>query len=680
MNLVINILDATNIERNLYLTIQLAEMKIPMIVVVNMLDIAEGRNIHINLEELSRLLGCPVLGMSAIKKSSTDTVKKEIAESINGENIPTIEPTYPLHINEWLDGNVMDYAKTAAAMRVPARWIALRVLEKTDLVIHNAIANKEIDEKKLKESLNLPGMDSIPEIVIAESRYHVAQNIADIVKKSPEQRATVSEMVDRVILNRVLGIPVFLLMMYAVFWLTLSVGGAFIDFFDILFGAIFVDGLGLALSAVNTPQWLITLLADGIGAGIQTVSTFVPIVFMMFICLSILEDSGYMSRAAFVMDRFMRTIGLPGKSFVPMLVGFGCTVPAVMSTRMLDSTRDRILTVFMTPFMSCGARLPVYALFGSVFFGKNAGIMVFSLYIAGGLLAILTGLLMKKTLLKGEPSYFIMELPPYHTPNPRSILRAAWGRLKTFVVRAGKIIVIAAALLGFLNSLGTDGSFGNEDAENSVLSVIGTTMTPIFTPMGVESDNWPATVALFSGLFAKEAVIGTLNSLYSQMDAEAVVIDDGEPFNLGNAVKEAFATIPANLFGGEVEEETADVSLAVSMQRYFDMGLVQVYAYLIFILLYVPCLAAVGAITREIGGRMTIILAAYTTILGWVASTLVFQIGSERNPIWIAVAIILLLAMIVGLRLLGKMRDKNGDSTPISFSGCSGCSGRGSCH
>lgn len=258
-----------------------------------------------------------------------------------------------------------------------------------------------------------------------------------------------------------------------------------------------------------------------------------------------------MAQAAFVMDRFLRWIGLPGKSFVPMLVGFGCSVPAVMATRTLENKRDRYLTIFMTPFMSCGARLPVYALFGAAFFGAGASSMVFSIYLAGILLAILTGLLLKNTLFKGETSHFIMELPPYHAPRFKNIMAYTWSRLKVFMFRT-KVIIVVVVILAFLNSMGTDGSFGNEDSPNSVLSQIGKSITPVFEPMGVERGNWLATVGLFTGIFAKEAVVGTLNSLYSQID-HAVEAADGEAeteqFEFWPGIREAFASIPEALSG-----------------------------------------------------------------------------------------------------------------------------------
>ena len=688
--LIINIIDATNLERNLYLTVQLLEMKLPVVVVLNMLDIAEGRDIKIDQKKLSAVLACPVYGISAIKKGDTETIKEVLGEEVKKIQKSSIHVLYPNDVTEWLDGNEKYFSKTAKAMNVPERWVALRILEKTDIIIEKAKKYEEIDDNDIEESLKFLWVGSASDLAIADSRYRHISGIIDEATKAKEAKKTLTDKIDKIILNRILGIPIFLLAMYMVFWVTLSIGGAFIDFFDIAFGAIFVDFLGGVLSMIGSPEWLTTLLASGIGAGIQTVSTFVPIVFTMFICISIMEDSGYMARAAFVMDRLMKAIGLPGKSFVPMLVGFGCTVPAIMATRTLESTRDRILTVFMTPFMSCGARLPVYALFGAAFFGVKSGLMVFSIYMAGGLLAIVTGLIMKNTLFKGEPSYFIMELPPYHAPRPFSVLRHSWYRLKTFIIRAGKVVVISVALLGFFNSMGTDGSFGNEDAEDSVLAAVGKSITPVFKPMGLDEDNWPATVALFTGLFAKEAVVGTLNSLYSQTDAqtwgaaeetedEAVEAEElGLVVGLGAGISEAFATIPDNLLGvmgglldpfgiGILEEDEdtiaeevgADTSVFTSMRTHFTEGPFQVYAYLLFILLYVPCMAAMGAVAREIGGKMALVLAAYLTLLAWIVSTLVYQIGVGHNPLWISIALVLFVSIIVIFKMFGKSIQKS---------------------
>ncbi len=402
-------------------------------------------------------------------------------------------------------------------------------------------------------------------------------------------------------------------------------------------------------------------------------ATFIPIIFMMFFVLSLLEDSGYMARAAFVMDRFMRLIGLPGKAFVPLLIGFGCMVPAIMSTRTLENKKDRILTVLIAPFMSCGAHFPVYALFAAVFFPFAAQNVVFSIYMVGIILAILTGLLLKNTLLKGEPTPFVMELPPYHSPLLRHIMYHSWNRLKMFLFRAGRILVPIVVVLAFLNSVGTDGSFGNEDSEKSVLSRIGKSITPVFQPIGITENNWPASVALFTGLFAKEAVVGTLNALYSQIDMAEEAAE--EEFDFVGGIIEALTSIPAAFadigetfsspLGARVGEEISDEEAAeeeleiefgvfASMRKRFEGGGAQAYAYLLFILIYVPCVVAIAATAREIGGRLTIFSIFYLTTLGWIVSTLFYQLTVGFQAVWIITPIALLIALIAGLKIVGK--------------------------
>jgi ferrous iron transport protein B len=316
------------------------------------------------------------------------------------------------------------------------------------------------------------------------------------------------------------------------FMFTINIGSAFVDFFDQSIGALFVDGLSKVLLQLDLPQWFIVLVTQGVGGGIQVIATFIPIIGFLFMFLSALEDSGYMARAAFVMDRFMRMIGLPGKSFVPMIVGFGCNVPAIMATRTLENQRDRILTNLMNPFMSCGARLPVYALFAAAFFPVGGQNLVFGLYLLGIAIAVLTGLIMRHTLFKGESAPFIMELPAYHLPTARGVFIRTWDRLKSFLFNAGKVIIPMVLVLNFLNAMGTDGSFGQENSNKSVLSEIGRGLTPAFKPMGIEKDNWPATVGIFTGILAKEAVVGTLDALYSQLSTTTENATEKMPFNL----------------------------------------------------------------------------------------------------------------------------------------------------
>jgi ferrous iron transport protein B len=678
--LVVNILDATNLERNLYLTLQLLEMGAPALAVVNMMDLAAAKDIRVDPGQLGEKLGIPVLGISATKNREVQLVKEAIARVWQDKPDFRFRIDYPAEIEALVNRWTPVLGKVARDLGANERWIALKILEQDPWVTEKVIQSGVLSESDIKTAISRLERDlnDTSDVLIADARYSFIQALTGLAIRRGACRKSASDRIDGIVLHRFLGIPIFLGIMYLIFWTTMNIGGAFIDFFDILFGTVFVDGFGHLLAGIGTPEWLISILAGGVGAGIQTLATFIPIIFMMFLMLSLLEDSGYMARAAFVMDRFMRWIGLPGKSFVPMLVGFGCTVPAVMATRTLEHKRDRYLTIFMTPLMSCGARLPVYALFGAAFFRAGAGNMVFSIYLAGIILAILTGLLLKHTLFKGEASHFVMELPPYHAPRFGNIVAYTWNRLKVFMFRT-KVIIVVVAILSFLNSLGTDGTFGNEDSTNSVLSQIGKGITPIFEPMGVEKENWPATVGIFTGIFAKEAVVGTLNSLYTQIDYVAVPEADGGDteaetgFDFWAGVKEAAVSVPEALSGvwdglkdplglgvvgpdqsAVAEEVGADEQVYTALQRYFKRGPLQAYAYLLFILIYFPCVAALGVILREMGKGYAWLAMGYLTLLAWIVATLFYQITIGRQMLWIFIPLIL-LAGIVGLfRRLGS--------------------------
>ena len=520
-------------------------------------------------------------------------------------------------------------------------------------------------------------LGTTPDVLIADARYDkIAEIHAGIVKQVGHARTEVGRTLDRFALNRWLGIPIFLGAMYLLFWFTQVVGGCFIDFFDGLGDALFVTGLGNVLALCHAPEWLITLLADGLGTGVQTVMTFIPPVFFIFLGLSLLEDSGYMARAAYVMDRFMRLLGLPGSAFVPMLVGFGCTVPAIMATRTLSNRRDRLLTIFMTPFMSCGARLPVYALFGAAFFGAASGAMVFAIYLCGIVLAVLTGLLLKWTLFVGDPAPFVMELPLYHIPRAGTVLKQAWERLARFLFRAGKVLVVMVLFLSICDKITFKSPFAeapaptveaaeaeSEAEEISAIEFVGRAISPVFAPMGVERSNWQGSVALIVGLFAKEQVVSSLNSLYAiskevedeEADRVASWAEARESFKEG--VGEAIATVPAalkGLFVDEGEEEEENAGLMEVLRRKFDRDPNRAFAYLLFVLLYVPCLAAIATIIREIGVAFSSILFGYLTLLGWCVATLYFQVTTGHSLLWIAVACAFLAATAAFFYGLGR--------------------------
>jgi ferrous iron transport protein B len=683
-DLIVNIVDASNLERNLYLTTHLLEMKVPVVIALNMMDIAKQNQLKIDVKELEKSLGCKVVPMVASKKEGIDELRRAINEVGRDKEISSARVTYPAEIEEAINKLMPAAEKAASGKDLDERWLAVKLLEEDEMAreMVGSGADPVLEEARSRIKANL---GDEPDIMIADSRYGFINGICrSAVSKTTEIRRTLSDAIDQVVLNRALGIPIFLGAMYLVFMVTINVGGCFIDFFDIFVGTIFVDGFAELLQAMNSPAWLTTLLANGLGGGIQTVATFIPPIGFMFLCLSILEDSGYMARAAFVMDRFMRYIGLPGKSFVPMLVGFGCNVPAIMATRTLDSERDRTLTIMMNPFMSCGARLPVYALFAAAFFPRSGGTLVFGLYLIGIALAVMTGLILKTTVLKGETSHFIMELPPYHLPTVRGVLIHAYDRLKAFMYRAGKIILAIVIVLSFLNAIGTDGTFGHEDSDTSVLAAVGRGITPIFKPMGLKDENWPATVGIFTGIFAKEAVVGTLDALYGAMGEAAEEGGEEDGFSFWGGIKEAFASIPAAFaeLGGTVadplgvggatgdvtdleaaaEEQEVGKSTFGAMVTSFD-GKIGAFAYLLFVLIYFPCVAAIAAVYRETNMRWTVFAGTYLTLLAWVVATLFYQLATfGRHPgtslLWVAILGAVFAAFLYGMRKAAGMIPK----------------------
>ncbi len=675
-DLVVDVVDASNLERNLYLTTQLIEMGVPVLVVLTMMDIAAENRISIDVDHLAGHLGLPVTAVDSTRAGADSTIRSAMAEALRDAGVSPFSVTYPNEIEEALAVLTPGIGGLAKDMNVTVRYAALKLLEGDPAFVLHAKSRGAVTGERLEALTGrIKGiLKEEADVSIADARYGFIHGIVKDVVRKTGSRVSLTEKIDRIALHRVVGIPIFLFAMYLVFWSTMNVGGAFIDFFDILFGTIFVDGLSALLGAAGAPSWLVAAAAGGLGAGVQTVATFIPVIFTLFLALSILEDSGYMARAAFVMDRFLRFLGLPGKAFVPLIVGFGCTVPAILGTRTLENRRDRVMTIFMSPFMSCGARLPVYALFAAAFFPKSAGFAVFSLYLVGILFSILTGLLFRLTVFKGEPSHFIMELPPYHRPRLRHIMIHTWLRLKIFVLRASRVIIGMVLVLGLLNSMGIgrDGvSFGNENTGRSLLARIGKAITPVFGPLGVREENWPATVGIFTGLFAKEAVVGTLNSLYGQDAAVRESADGAEikpgtkGFDLAGGIGDALATIPKNLSGlgaafidplgfdvvsgdegATAEKVSADVSVFRRLRDSFTPR--GAYAYLLFILMYFPCVAAQGAAMREMGRSLGILLAAYLTVFAWVASVLFYQISEGGNAVWIAVSLAAAALMTLG--------------------------------
>ena len=611
IDLIVNIIDASNLERNLVLTEQLIEMNIPMVVVLNMQDVAIAQGVDVDTGRLERRLGIPIVNTIASSRQGMEHLMKHLGQQI-------------------------DPAKAVLAQR------------------DNTV--NELEETSEKLLWRYKQVETLTDGIISRHRLE-----------------PITERIDKWVLNTWLGLPIFLLAMYLLFTFAINLGAVFIDFFDILFAAIFVDGARVLLTSIGSPEIITTLLADGLGGGITLVATFIPVIGFLYLGLALMEDSGYIARAAFVVDRVMAKIGLPGNAFVPLIVGFGCNVPAVMATRSLPNHSERLMTITMAPFMSCGARLTVYALFAAAFFPHSGQNIVFLLYLLGIFLAVITGLIFKKQLFNNDYTPSFQEMPAYHRPLVRNISIMTWYRLRGFLLRAGKTIIVVVMVLSMLNSIGSDGSFGNEDSDKSVLSKIGMSITPVFGPIGVSEDNWPATVGLFTGMFAKEAVVGTLDALYT----ETASGEDVE-YNLGASVTEAFASIgtglvdltsaltdPLGIDIGDVsnlqqaaEDQDVEVSTISVMVAQFG-GQLPAFTYLVFILLYAPCVAVVGAIVKESDGYWAALVFAWTTAMAYyVASTIYLMATIAQQPVFNSIFILcstfIMILFISQLSRLGK--------------------------
>ncbi|MEI7377538.1 Fe(2+) transporter permease subunit FeoB [Dickeya chrysanthemi] len=665
-NLVLNIVDASNLERNLYLTAQLLDMQVPMVVAVNMMDIATARKLDIDIAGLQQRLGCPVIPITASQKHGIGMLHEVCQAALATPVIPPVSIPYDAPLNQAAQA-IAAQLQGLPAIRNPY-WLVIQLLE-GDVTVRDRVPADALAFADAQVARLVAEYEDELDIFLADARYQFVGAVArEVITRRGEASATLTDKIDRIVLHRFFGIPIFLLVMYLMFVFTINIGSAFIDFFDKLFSTLLVDGFGELLLALNTPEWLKTLLADGVGGGIQTVSTFIPVIGCLYLFLSWLEDSGYMARAAFVMDRFMRSIGLPGKAFVPLIVGFGCNVPAVMATRTMERHSDRVVTVMMAPFMSCGARLPVYVLFASALFVEGGQNLVFGLYLVGIAAAIATGFLLKNTALKGDASAFVMEIPPYHLPSLRSVLIRTWERLKGFLLRAGRLIVVVVTVLGFLNSMGTDGSFGNQNTQKSVLSAVGQAIVPVFKPMGIREENWPAAVGIFTGIFAKEAVVGTLDSLYGAMAAsqDGGSKAEAKTFSLSGGIHDALATIPENLgklgdavlnpLGinvGDLSDTTTiakdnkfSVTSLTVITQLFD-GRLGAFSYLLMVLLYIPCVASVSAIWREVGTAWTLFCAGWTIQVGYSTAVVVYQIGRfGQHPLYSLCSLLGVAAML----------------------------------
>ena len=584
---IINIVDATNIERNLYLTLQLLELKIPTVIALNMMDEVRENGGSVNIPEFSRLMGVPVVPISAAKNEGIAELVDKAVEIARGRVLPKVIDFCdegPIHrCIHSLSHVVEDHAEKNG---IPPRFAAVKLIEDDREVISALgldeneleLAEHDIIQMETEEDLDRNA-------AMATMRYDFIEKVCRAtVKKPHESKERLRSLkIDKIVTNKYLALPVFFGVMFLIFWLTFGVIGSFLS--DLMaLGIDFVTELAdSALTAYGINPVVQSLVIDGVFDGVGSVLSFLPLIVVLFFFLSILEDTGYMARVAFVMDKLLRKIGLSGRSFVPMLIGFGCTVPAIMATRTLSSERDRRMTILLTPFMSCSAKIPIYAVFSAAFFPEHAALAMISLYAGGIVLAVLLALVLKKTAFRGKPVPFVMELPNYRFPTAKSVGLLLWEKTKDFITKAFTVIFVATVIIWFLQTFDTRLNVV-ENSADSILAAIGRVISPIFIPLGF--NDWQITTSLISGFTAKEAVVSTLGVLTGTSTAE-----------LSSVLSAMFS--PAS---------------AVS--------------FLVFTLLYTPCVAAVATIKKELNSSLaTVGTVIFQCAVAWVCGAAVYQIA-----------------------------------------------------
>ena len=600
-NAILNIVDGTNLERNLYLTTQLTELGIPVVVAINMMDLVDKKGDEIDLELLEKQMGVKFVFISALKGTNIDKAAAAAVEAAkNGKAIP-------MHTFAGNVEHALAHIEEACVHNLPEeqqRWYSIKLFERDDKVMEALkLDKKTLDHINKDIEAVEKEMDDDSESIITNERYiYIGELLKGIYKKKSTQGLTTSDKIDKIVTNRILGLPIFAAIMTFVYWLAMGPFGTFLtDWTNDVFAGWLTEGAAGIMESLGVSDWLVSLVADGIVGGVGAVIGFVPQMLVLFLMLCILEDVGYMARVAFIMDRIFRKFGLSGKSFIPMLIGSGCGVPAVMSTRTIENERDRRMTIMTTCFIPCGAKLPIIGLIAGAIF-NNAWWVSASAYFIGVASIIISGIILKKTkLFAGDPAPFVMELPPYHVPSLSNVLRGTWERGWSFIKRAGTVIVLSSVVIWVLNSLSFEGGlhYLGEDGEGaSILENIGSLFAWIFAPLGF--GTWQATVATILGLVAKEDVVGTIGTLISMEDLPDLV-DAGE-------------------------------NIAGVLDVFFNGSAVAGFAFMVFNLLCAPCFAAMGAIKREMNNaKWTAIAIGYMCVFAYAVALCIYQIGSALN-------------------------------------------------
>lgn len=583
-DVVINVVDATNIERNLYLTTQLIEMGANVVVALNMMDSAKDKGIDIDVKKLSKELGVPIIPTVALKKEGIDELIKAAISTKNASKGTLVD--YGEELKEEIKNLESVLSAYKDKLNYMIKWTALKLLENDNYMKNLVTEVGAVDVLNQLEKSNNTISDKIgfeAEMAIVDKRYtYISSITSSAIRRQNTRKETLTDKIDKVVTNKFLGIPIFAVIMFLLYQITFTIGAGMQDWLNGAigdFGGIISD----KLASSGAPEFLSGFVSYGLIAGLGSVISFLPLIMVMYFLIGLLEDSGYMARSAYVMDRLMRSLGLHGKTFVSMIVGSGCNVPGIMSTRTLENKKDRMIAILINPFVSCGARLPVYMVFVAAFFPNKAGIILFSLYALGIIIALISGKIFSKTLFKGETSYFVMELPPYRIPSIKNVLMLTWEKAGAFLKKAGVVILPLVVVIWVLSVLPA----GVEQySDESILGKVGNFLAPIFAPAGF--GNWQAAVSLFAGIIAKESVVATMGMVYAGVDEGDALI---------SAIQGVFTPLTA-------------------------------LSFMVMSLLYTPCVAALGAVKRETNSwKWTIFTAVYTFIVALIIATIVYQVG-----------------------------------------------------
>ena len=609
-DIIINIVDASNIERNLYLTTQVIEMGIPTIIALNMMDIVKKRGENINVSKLSKIIGCPIVETSALKGNGLNILIEKALDLLSQEY------SYkPLDIFSNEIKNALTKIEEIIHIDEQKRWYSIKILERDEKVLEKIDLSEEQKQKinNIIDKIENTFGDESESIIINERYNYITNIVSTVLDKNNNTKEDMSAKVDKILTNKYLGLPIFFGIMYLIYYISVTSLGTLVTDWtnDVFFGEYVTNAFSKVLEFLNVSDWLYSLVIDGIVGGVGAVLGFVPQMFILFFFLSLLEDCGYMARVAFIMDRIFRKIGLSGKSFIPMLISSGCGVPGIMASRTIENERERKITIMVTTFIPCGAKLPIIALFAAALFPDHSFVGP-SIYFLGILMIIVSGLILKKVkVFIDEDSPFIMELPQYHLPSAKTVLRHMWDRVKSFIIKAGTVIFAASVILWFLSRFSFN--FEMVDVEQSILAKIGGLIAPIFAPLGF--NKWQAAVATINGLIAKEQLVSTFGILFGL---------------------------------GEVGE--TDTNLTTQIATMFTT--VSAYSFVAFNMLCAPCFAAIGAIKREMGNwKWTLIAIGYQTFLAYLVSFVIYNIGNfivlgQTSIIGIAISIIIILVTL----------------------------------